>query len=440
MKYSVFFLQMASLALVLMVAGCGGGSGTPSVTSPSTSVGTSSTQLTYPIVDTAQTRFYANSGELATAPATLGNAFYGQDAQFSGRQPAYRNNGDGTITDMNTGLMWVKARGGKVSWADAKAGVASATVGGYSDWRVPTIKELYSLINFTGNLGNTDASSVPYIDTSYFDIAFGDTNPNASSSTVGNRVIDAQDWSVTAYVSTTMQGDLTAFGVNFIDGRIKGYPLYDAATLAANTKYVRYVRGNADYGKNKLVANGDGTVIDNATGLIWAQDDSHAGMNWQDALAWVQLQNAGNYLGHNDWRLPNAKELQSIVDYTRSPATTGTAAIDPLFLSSAISNEGGVTDFPYYWAGTTHVENGASNEAIYLSFGRALGWMKFGANSYYTLVDAHGAGAQRSDPKTGNAGDYPLGKDVGGNAIYGRGPQGDVVRIKNFVRLVRGPV
>jgi hypothetical protein len=45
----------------------------------------------------------------------------------------------------------------------------------------------------------------------------------------------------------------------------------------------------------------------------------------------------------------------------------------------------------------------------------------------YTLMDVHGAGAQRSDPKTGNPANYP----------YGNGPQGDVVRIYNFARLVR---
>ncbi len=38
------------------------------------------------------------------------------------------------------------------------------------------------------------------------------------------------------------------------------------------------------------------------------------------------------------------------------------------------------------------------------------------------------AGAQRSDPKASNPADFPR----------GRGPQGDVVRINNFVRLVRG--
>ena len=42
-------------------------------------------------------------------------------------------------------------------------------------------------------------------------------------------------------------------------------------------------------------------------------------------------------------------------------------------------------------------------------------------------MDVHGAGAQRSDPKTGNAGDYP----------QGHGPQGDVIRIDNYARCVR---
>ncbi len=427
-------VRAVALVSVLAVAGCGGGGSTGSTGSTGSSA---SSQLSYPIVDTGQTKYYGNSAELAVAPTSASDAFYGQDAQYAGLQPAYRDNGDGTVTDLNTGLMWVKARGSKLSWADAKAGAANCKVGGYTDWRMPTVKELYSLIDFNGNLGDTDATSVPYIDTRYFDIAFGDTDPNESTSTVGNRVIDAQDWTATKYVSTTMNGDETAFGVNFIDGRIKGYPVYDPATDAANSKYVRYVRGNPQYGVNQFVDNGDGTVTDKASGLMWAQNDSGSAMNWQDALAWVQQENAADYLGHDDWRLPNAKELQSIVDYTRSPDTTGSAAIDPIFHSTGITNEGGNGDYPFYWTGTTHVEHDTSNEAVYVAFGRALGWMPAPSATCYTLYDVHGAGAQRTDPKSGSVTDYPLGTDCSGNAVYGRGPQGDVVRIENYVRLVR---
>ncbi|MCP4164839.1 MAG: DUF1566 domain-containing protein [Chloroflexi bacterium] len=135
-------------------------------------------------------------------------------------------------------------------------------------------------------------------------------------------------------------------------GRIKGYGL--ALRGQDKTFFVKYVRGNVDYGENDLVDNGDGTISDSAKELMWAQSDSGAGLNWEQALAWVEQGNAENYLGYDDWRLPDAKELQSIVDYSRSPATSSSAAIDPLFTAISITNEAGKSDYPAYWSSTTH--------------------------------------------------------------------------------------
>ena len=153
----------------------------------------------------------------------------------------------------------------------------------------------------------------------------------------------------------------------------------------------------------------------------------------------MQEENAERYLGHDDWRLPNAKELQSIVDYSRSLDTTGSAAIDPVFDATRIVNEGGETDYPWYWTSTTHAGVGGTGQAaVYIAFGRALGWMSPDPGVLCaTLMDVHGAGAQRSDPKSGTPESYPLGTSCNGGPAYGRGPQGDVVRIDNFVRLVR---
>ena len=186
---------------------------------------------------------------------------------------------------------------------------------------MPTIKELYSLISFNGGF-HPEGNSTPYLDTKYFRFVYGDQSK-------GERPIDCQDWSATEYVSTTMDGNPTVFGVNFADGRIKGYPKQRRGPDGVTTHklYVRYVRGNPDYGKNDFHDNGDGTIIDRATGLMWSKADSRKGMNWEAALAWVQAKNAEKYLGHGDWRLPNAKELQSIVDYTRAPAVTHSPAI-----------------------------------------------------------------------------------------------------------------
>ena len=377
----------------------------------------------YAVVDTGQALFYDDTGEII-APVQ-GEAFYGQDAQFAGNQPSYTTSADGlTVLDNVTGLTWTQGADwnddgtldvdDKFTYANAQTYIDTLNAGnygGFSDWRVPTIKELYSLIDFRGidpNATSTDPTGlVPFIDDSVFQFAYGDT-------AAGQRIIDSQWITSTFYVSTIMNGNTGMFGVNFADGRIKGYP-------ADGSRYARFVRGNTDYGENQFADNGDGTITDNATELMWSQSDSGAGLNWEDALAWVQQKNDEDYLGHNDWRLPNAKELQSLLDYTRSPDTHGTAAIDPLFHATAITVEDGSTDYPFYWSGTTHASGRGGQAAVYVSFGQALG------NMNGNWLDVHGAGAQRSDPKDGDPANYPT----------GRGPQGDAIRIFNYVRLVR---
>jgi hypothetical protein len=361
-----------------------------------------------------------------------GEPFYGQDAQHTANAPSYTDNSDGTITDNITGLMWQQSpdtdgdgdidADDKLTYDEAVAGAGTLSLGGYTDWRLPTIKELYSLIDFrgldpSGYEGTDTAGLVPFMDTAYFDFGYGDTSAD-------ERIIDAQYASLTKYVSTTMNGSETMFGVNFADGRIKGYGLSSPKPQQGEkTFYVIYVRENAGYGTNSFVDNGDGTITDSASNLMWSQNDSGTGLNWEEALAWVQTQNAANYMGHSDWRLPEAKELQSIVDYTRSPDTTASAAIDPVFNATSITNEAGKTDYPYYWSSTTHANWSAMSggNAAYVAFGRAMGYM----NGEW--MDVHGAGAQRSDPKLGDPADYPT----------GHGPQGDAIRIYNYVRLVR---
>jgi len=365
----------------------------------------------YVVVGTGQTACYDNYHEIA--PPKPGQPFYGQDAQHPGPAFRYHDNGDGTVTDLDTGLMWVQARGAKVTWDAAVAAAKSCRVGGHTDWRMPTIKELYSLINFTGQCHGPETPSKPFIDGKVFQFVYGETAK-------GERPIDCQDWSATEYIGTTMNGNPTVFGVNFADGRIKGYPKIRRSPGGSTPHklYVRYVRGNPNYGQNDFHDNGDGTITDRATGLLWQKTDRGKGMNWEQALAYASNLKLAN---HADWRLPNAKELQSIVDYSRSPA------IDAVFQITKLADG----EYPFFWTSTTHLDgppDRMGNAAVYICFGRALGWMQFPPGSgEYRLLDVHGAGAQRSDPKAGNPADFP----------HGRGPQGDVIRINNFVRCVR---
>ncbi|MET0069674.1 MAG: DUF1566 domain-containing protein [Candidatus Thiodiazotropha sp.] len=390
--------------------------------------------LEYPIVDTGQQQFFDNSSQIA-APAE-GDIFHGQDAQYDGNQPSYTISDDGlTVHDNVTGLTWTQTADldgdgdidadDKLTFDEAQDYPASLNAqgyGGYSDWRLPTMKELYSLMNFNGTDPMSDDTSqlTPFIDTDYFGFAYGD-------SAAGERVIDAQFWSGNLYVDYVFDNQQAAFGLNLADGRIKGYP--SGSGPVVKTNYVYFVRGNTAYGVNDFTANGDGTISDNATGLMWSQDDSGSGMTWADALAWVEQQNAGNHLGYSDWRLPNAKEMQSLLDYSRAPGATGSAAIDPVFNITPIVNEGGETDYPWFWTGTTHIRSdGSGSSAVYICFGRAMGYM----NS--TWMDVHGAGAQRSDGKEADFSRYTY---VADGYYFDMSPQGDAVRIYNYVRLVR---
>ncbi|MCH5372348.1 MAG: hypothetical protein JJ992_00100 [Planctomycetes bacterium] len=70
---------------------------------------------------------------------------------------------------------------------------------------------------------------------------------------------------------------------------------------------------------------------------------------------------------------------------------------------------------------------GGGDAAVYVAFGRSQGWMSR-LGGPYRLLDVHGAGSQRSDPKAGDPSRFPR----------GRGPQGDVIVIYNMVRPVRG--
>ncbi|MFZ4440516.1 MAG: DUF1566 domain-containing protein, partial [Syntrophales bacterium] len=162
-------LLLISAFGTLTFLGCGSSSSTASSTAGDTSeiTYTIPAQSTYSIVDTGQTKSYNATVEI-TAPSA-GEIFYGQDAQFLGVQPSYTKSSDGlTVKDNVTGLTWQQNHyTGQVYWTEAQAvptALNAANYGGYNDWRLPTIKELYSIWN--------GGSGWPYIDANYFTINY----------------------------------------------------------------------------------------------------------------------------------------------------------------------------------------------------------------------------------------------------------------------------
>lgn len=121
--------------------------------------------------------------------------------------------------------------------------------------------------------------------------------------------------------------------------------------------------------------NGDGTITDNATGLMWeklcdgvgcpAVNDKDNLYTWPDAFA-VKIAdlNTANFAGHNDWRLPNINELQTLADYGRfSPA------IDPAFNNGVDSG----IQSAFYWSSTTFFTDTSSAWDVDFNDGRVFG-------------------------------------------------------------------
>lgn len=390
------------------------------------------TKRLYNIVDTNQKKCFDSYGEEIPCNKT------GQDGDYYINLASYTKNNDGTITDNITGLLWQKSIdtnkddkiniNDKMTQKEAIEYCDKLSLGGFDDWRLPDIKTLYSLIDFRGqdiNPRMTHRGRLnPFIDNFIFDMAYGDLEN-------GERIIDAQWASSTNYVSTTMNGNKTMFGVNFADGRIKGYPK-EALRRGQKKFYVQCVRDNEDYGKNNFEDNNDGTITDIATGLIWQKDDSKKALEFEDAIKYCKNLDLA---GENNWRVPNAKELHSIVDYTKSPDTSNSPAIDTkYFLSTKIINEAAQDDWGSYWSNTTHKSMRSNTNAVYINFGRALGYF------HRQWIDVHGAGSQRSDPKTLDLRfdrSYKEVLDKNGKKVMVHGPQGDVIRGMNFVRCVR---
>ncbi len=387
----------------------------------------------YVQVATGQTLLYDNDGKVLS-DITEGDPFYGQDANYLiGKKMSYKNNNDGTVTDLNTGLMWQEiptSEGFDLQGASDYS--ENLELGGYNDWRMPTAKELYSISDFS--------SGWPYLDTNYFSL-------------VDNEHVDKSEqyWSSNKYVGHTKEGRYNAaFGVNHATGHIKAYaaaapddkeerqgappnrqppprqkapengeqpdgkrPKGDRPMGNPLLKHVRAVRGSI-YGTNDFQDNKNGTITDKNTGLMWSKNDSEKGFDWENSLSYAEN---SELAGFSDWRLPNVKELQGIVDYSYAPNAKDTTkvgpAIDPIFNCTPITNEASTKDYAYYWTSTSaHVRKGEPYYyAWYVAFGMAVN---------NEGEDFHGAGAVRfyTKYKGGNLGE-------GGERSY------------NYVRLVR---
>jgi hypothetical protein len=272
-----------------------------------------------PIPDTGQTKCYDNSQEIPCPQP--GEPFQGQDAQYGTNTQSYADIGNGIVRDNVTGLEWQQTTApGTYNWDGALAYCDNLTLGSYSDWRLPTVKELSTLVD----------SSCPYpgptINMTYF--------PNTQASLY---------WSSTTLAVPPYNDWLVSFQYGYVDGGYNSYGIY-----------VRAVRG--EQSTNNFINNGDGTVTDTSTGLMWQQDIAPGTYTWQQALAYCDNLTLG---GYSDWRLPTWKELLSIVDYGR---------YNPSIYTTYFPN----TAASFYWSSTTDAKYPDFAWVVYFYSGRVV--------------------------------------------------------------------
>ena len=250
----------------------------------------------YRLPDTGQTQCYDDVGNVIPCP-NPGERFHGQDGNYTGPQPAYRDNGNGTVTDLNTDLMWQQDGQYVTGLSRAPDYCANLDLAGYTDWRLPDTKELLSIVDY----GKWD----PAIDTEYF---------------IGS---SAYFWS----------NDTTSGGGRYIVGFGHGGVMSASSMFGFHVRCVR----EGDVLLNNFVDNGNATITQIASGLMWQQSDDGEEKTWEQALSYCE----GLLLaGHDDWRLPSVKELSSIAGYDSSQPS-----IDSLFNCR--------DDQDYWWSSST---------------------------------------------------------------------------------------
>lgn len=322
--------------------------GTGSTTVTATKTGQSTTvsvtvRAAIPLPDTGQT---------ATFPTATTGSTVGEDADFTTDSPSLTVNGDGTVTDNVTGLMWEQNDGGEMTFPNAQAYVAtlnsSKSLGGYSDWRLPTSNELFGINNFQTINPALDATAFPY---SYA------AEATALSLSVTDYIRELYWWS-----GDVLASDSTRVWVTNAGGGIG--PHGTSETVSANAGGTRYMHVRAVRRPTSLVLpatrftdNGNATVTDNYTGLQWQKIQSSGTYTWEAALAYVTAMNAsGGFAGRTDWRLPNIRELFSLVDVSLTNPCLNTAYFTNAAAISSLSNTI-PTNPGVLWSSTTMINN-----------------------------------------------------------------------------------
>ena len=208
-----------------------------------------------------------------------------------------------TIVDNLTGLMWEQAPSTDLmTWTEAVDHAADLDAGGYGDWRLPNVLELESLLRHSGEVGlNNYLHDQGFADSMTMDVWW--------SSTSSTSLLSA--WYVSVYGPMFKMDESSSASVICVRGTSPLLPK-TGMTVSAVSGDDGDLRNGWEWPDPRFTDNGDGTITDELTRLMWQKSPSTEELSWADALSAAAARDEG---GHSDWRMPNIRELLSLVHY-----------------------------------------------------------------------------------------------------------------------------
>jgi uncharacterized membrane protein len=281
-----------------------------------------------PAPKTGQTTCYGTTGAgIIDCPGT------GQDGDASSGiswpDPRFTLSGERILADRLTGLAWSRdadPAGGAMTWRQALDYVKALNRRkylGHDDWRVPNLNEMRSLVN-------RQASPADWLVSSGFLNVPRDDFWTATS----YAPLPDHAWRVGLYSGIAAAGPKKGGGFLWpVRGGTRGPAPIPATGQAdcrdesgksvdcAGTGQDGETRSGAAWPAPRFADDGDRTLTDRLTGLVWTRDGRAPGppacapgtrKSGQGALDYIACLNANRYLGRTDWRLPNINELASL--------------------------------------------------------------------------------------------------------------------------------
>lgn len=242
---------------------------------------------------------------------------FGEDCDYTINPPFFVNNNDGTITDTVTGLMWQRVDGGEMTFENAVIYSDTLTLGGYTDWRLPSVLEAFSILNLD--------KLNPALDVNFF--------PNNN----------AEYW----WTLEKAYNDTNKIWVTNSGGGKGPHPKNETISSGGSKKFhTRAVRNSSlqQIMQNRFTVNQDNTITDSLTGLMWLQLNTIDSLDFLNAIQQIEQL---TFSGYSDWRMPNIKELASI-----NNEKANNPSIETAIFTNFKSGK--------YWSSTSQYPNGTN--------------------------------------------------------------------------------